>query len=238
MSSLFVNIMKHTLLTFKNLDKTNQNTFNSNFAILKQLAEQLTYRDLNLNHQELFSDSAFRPGHAPCKFIHIFENDVMSMSVFVMRPGYTMPLHDHPMMYGLLRGIHGKLSVKSYTQHIPTDVPFVYDHSGRDVYAVAEEPTIVSPNTSCAILTPYERNFHEITAVGGIAAFFDILSPPYDADIPNYGTRRCQFYHAKQQTVSDLSLIRLERIAEPLSYYCDTVEVDEAVAKSTNYCTQ
>ncbi|XP_017464925.1 PREDICTED: 2-aminoethanethiol dioxygenase [Rhagoletis zephyria] len=248
MSSLFVNVLRQA---FKTFDQTNHATFNVNFALLKELTEQLTFRDIHIQPQQ-FEAVFKRPGRAPCTYVHIFENDMVSMSVFVMREGYTMPLHDHPCMHGLLRGIFGKLKLQCYTKQPLSPNEPLYDRSAREVYVHPNEPKVVDPSTESAVLTPNDSNYHELTAVGGMAAFFDILSPPYEADIPQYGSRRCRFYRVagtpRLTTVvkdggllgkktEQIPLICLERIPTPLSYYCDTADPSEEVIQCTYLCS-
>lgn len=244
MSSHFVSVLRQA---FKTFDRSNQAAFSANFSLLKQLTEQLTSRDFHFQ-LDLFSESLFeRPDKAPCTFVQIFENADISMSVFILRGNYTMPLHDHPMMHGILRGIYGKLQVLSYTQELTSNETLIYDKMARNINVLAEGPKIVSPDTECAVLTPRKCNFHEITAVGGVAAFFDILSPPYDTDIPIYGKRLCRFYQLsntviptnKNSAICELSKtqLQLHRIQAPYSYYCDTAEAPEEVAECTFICS-
>ncbi|CAB1445268.1 unnamed protein product [Pleuronectes platessa] len=39
----------------------------------------------------------------PVTYMHICETEVFSMGVFLLRPGASIPLHDHPDMNGTLR---------------------------------------------------------------------------------------------------------------------------------------
>ena len=45
-------------------------------------------------------------GSAPVIYMHICETEVFSMGVFVLRPGASIPLHDHPGMNGMLKVQH------------------------------------------------------------------------------------------------------------------------------------
>lgn len=240
MSSHFIRILKQALKTF---ESANQSTMSINLAALKQLTDQLIYRDLHIKKEELFNDENYQsPDRAPCTFMHIFENDSVSMSVFIMRSGYTMPLHDHPCMHGLLKVLHGQLKIQSYTKKMSANDP---KQNLREVVVSEENWKICTPNTECAVLTPRERNYHEITAVGGVAAFFDILAPPY-------GSRRCTFYEVVpdslittfERTKDGLSAedgqksLILRRIPAPTSYYCETADADKAVIDSVFVCSK
>lgn len=215
MSTLFAKVVKQSLTTF---DRKNVSALKANLKVLKQLVDQLTPRDLNLD-TDLMSEEAFRcQDKAPCTFVSVFEHEDVSMSVFILRPGYTMPLHDHPVMHGILRSLSGTLLIKSYTNSNSDGE--IYRRTAKEVSVKAEQPKLVGNTTECATLTPTESNYHEISAVNGVAAFFDILSPPYDANIPIYGRRRCNFYRKlAQHNTTDFIL---ERIPTPITYYCDS----------------
>ncbi|XP_073838006.1 2-aminoethanethiol dioxygenase [Musca autumnalis] len=250
MSSHFGNILRQALKTF---DRKNQSSFINNLGVLKQLTDQLSKRDI-LIHEELLRDSVYRiQGRAPCTYMHIFENESVSMSVFIMRGGYTMPLHDHPCMHGLLKVIHGNLRIQTYTPEVNTGSDSMqFDMTKeKEVEVIQDEPIMVTSDMGCTLLTPTDRNYHEITAVGGVAAFFDILAPPYDADVPGIGPRKCTFYKAIQtsfleeqskcnEETSDDSICRkysknrlkLERIPAPVSYYCDTTDPHEELLRT------
>ncbi|XP_055912915.1 2-aminoethanethiol dioxygenase [Eupeodes corollae] len=234
MTSLFTKILRQA---FKTFDKSNTASLSANLKILYQLTEQLTYRDINIS-PEIFTH-ANSAEKAPCTYIHVFQSAEVSMSVFILKANYTMPLHDHPMMNGILKGIYGNLLIKSYTAKVNNAESerksnnLLYDKLATKIEVSAEEPRLVTPESECAVLTPIERNFHEITAVGDVAAFFDILSPPYDTDIPIYGRRKCHFYH--RVSIDDGERIMLHRmIPDPVDYYCDTAEAPEAVVESQN----
>lgn len=51
-----------------------------------------------------------------------------------------------------------------------------------------------SDSSGPCLLTPVQDNLHQIDAVGGPAAFLDILAPPYDPD----DGRDCHYYKVLQ----------------------------------------
>lgn len=138
------------------------------------------------------------------------------MSIFIIDTNYKMPLHDHPRMTGMLKVISGKLKAECYTQ-VPTS------DKENGMFVRAEEPKILSSTSDAAILYPDKCNFHELTALEGPAAFFDILSPPYsDINDSASDARHCSFYK-KERVDADSQLIKLTQISVPDHYYCDSV---------------
>ncbi|XP_034483002.1 2-aminoethanethiol dioxygenase [Drosophila innubila] len=242
MTSHFMSVLRQA---FKTFDRANLASFNSNLQHLKQLTDQLTYRDLHIK-EELFReviDSVDSVRSAPCTYMHIFEDERFSMSLFIVRGGNSIPLHDHPMMYGLLRCLWGKLHVQSYSQLLAADDPLTYDTNPTLVKVIAEEPCLVTTETSSALLTPRKRNYHQITQAGsgsedgnGIAAFFDILSPPYDANMPIFGPRRCRFYRPNSESQSLADHLELQCIPSPSSYYCDLTDTPKSVLQCGFIC--
>ncbi|EDW40649.1 2-aminoethanethiol dioxygenase [Drosophila sechellia] len=227
MTTHFSNVLRQA---FKTFDRANHASFNANLQHLRQLTDELTYRDLHLR-EELFRNGGSH--RAPCSYMHIFEDDRFSMSLFIVRGASTIPLHDHPMMFGLLRCIWGQLMVDSFSHQLGPDEPLTYDLHQTVVKVHVEEPILVTPASPCATLTPRKRNYHQIAQIGsGVAAFFDILSPPYDADMPTYGPRQCRFYRAK----ADGSQVQLHCIPSPDTYYCDVVDTPESVMQAAFQC--
>lgn len=153
-------------------------------------------------------------------------------------------------MHGVLKVLHGQLQIQTYTQFGANEL--VYNANQQEILAMKEDLKIMSSENTATILTPTECNYHEITAVDGVAAFFDILGPPYDADIPMFGPRKCRFYqtidieNTRSKNNSDSvaesrkikPLVVLQRIPSPMSYYCDSTEADENVIRSIFIHTQ
>ncbi|VDP79430.1 unnamed protein product [Echinostoma caproni] len=162
----------------------------------------LTPKDIGFDMRWISDSQVYA---APVAYVHITENEVFSMGIFVLRPGSRIPLHDHPGMYGILRVMYGSLRCRSFTplQNLEPNHPAyprsslteAFPGSGwqfRDLIVARPHQDVVLNTESCAqLLTPVDGNLHEVTPVDGPAVFLDILAPPYDHDL---GTRECRFY--------------------------------------------
>lgn len=128
---------------------------------------------------------------------------------------YTMPLHDHPKMFGFLKCVAGKLKIQSYTK---TNHP---NSNSDEIYVRQEPEKILDENSEATVLSQTECNYHEITALGNEpAAFFDILSPPYETTTVENGDKNmCSFY---KKIINDTT-IKLEKISTPNDYFCDSI---------------
>ncbi|XP_070783418.1 2-aminoethanethiol (cysteamine) dioxygenase a [Enoplosus armatus] len=140
----------------------------------------------------------------PVTYMHICETEVFSMGVFLLRPGASIPLHDHPGMNGMLKVLYGKVSVRCFDKledslsvstalpHFePPLAPFQTASLRRSVLCSVAE---YSENSGPCLLTPVRDNLHQIDAVEGPAAFLDILAPPYNPD----DGRDCHYYKVLQ----------------------------------------
>ena len=226
MSSRFAQIIKQAKFT---CDPKNKPSFAANFGKLKQLVDKLTASDLNID-KKVLDKKPFIPysKNAPCTYIHLFENENVIITVFVLSPEYTMPCHDHPEMYGLLKTIHGRVNIQSYTtspdQRFNDLIQEHYCQEKKRVIVpvnkeIPIELVVDSPST---VLTPQSNNFHEIMAVDGPCAFFDILSPPFESN-----KIESSFY--KKVKISqniNKDQVFLERIPGPDNYYCDAADYE------------
>ncbi|KAL5960520.1 2-aminoethanethiol dioxygenase [Taenia solium] len=182
--------------------------------------------------------------NAPVAYMHITENEVFSMGMFILRPGSRIPLHGHPGMFGVIRVMQGSMRCRSFTplshDETPVGASTPSDCGGTAVMwclAAAPDLTIAEPHAdrllgasdrAPCLLTPCTGNLHELTAVEGTVVFLDILSPPYDHDL---GTRECLFYReidlpnssevASQSRTRESSRIYLTEINQPKDYWCE-----------------
>lgn len=193
-------------------------TFNDNLQKLRSLVNELNTDDINLDLVLVNKVST-----APVTFIHVTENSHFTMSVFVMKEGTRIPLHDHPGMHGILRVLHGKVRIASYNRvgtkdHEETAAVSAGHHPHGHEFEVTANPVVevASTNEAC-LLTPRDGNLHEIQAPFGPAAFLDILAPPYRKQ-----ERDCHYY----ELVADAAnhRLRAREVRSPQDFWTDAGE--------------
>lgn len=154
------------------------------------------------------SSGTAEPQSPPVTYMHICETEVFSMGVFLLVPGASIPLHDHPGMNGMLKVLYGKVSVRCFdkleddltvnTAPPHFDPPLTPLQTASVWRSTLRSVTEYSETSGPCLLTPERDNLHQIDAVEGPAAFLDILAPPYNPD----DGRDCHYYKILQ-TVAD-----------------------------------
>lgn len=234
-SSLINRVLKQAMVTFsqcKSRGTANvigDQKFVLGLAEVKRLTSSITSEDVYFEPTLVLESG----GKTPVTYISVIENQTVTIGVFVLRnEGYTMPLHDHPSMYGFIKVIFGRIRVRSYSE--------IKDNASAKTVGISDKRRIVkvemleefeaSQNSPAAMLTPKEGNFHSITSIGGPAAFLDLLSPPYDY---RTGQRICRYYsemepsevipHGDGDKLSTSYRFLIE-IDEPDDFQCDSFE--------------
>ncbi|XP_044726442.1 2-aminoethanethiol dioxygenase [Chrysoperla carnea] len=230
-ANAFINVLiKQSLRTFRMVN-CNPELFTTNLQNLKHLMDNLTSEHVNLDHKFQIEETWNRPGKAPMTYIQIYNDRTINVGIFILKPGMKLPLHDHPYMYGLLKVICGKAKIENYsiepklTERITQTASS--SSSGSDDYdlnrkelVAKRNPDIVADHTSeCCVLRPLERNLHEIESIDGACAFLDVLSPPYDVYVPEYGPRKCSYYSLFQELEPDI--FHLLEIGSPHWFWSD-----------------
>ena len=237
----------------KNIVKAAQNSLVSQkgkdlqycLTAIKDQVAHLKCEDIDFHKSILEDNRKFDPGihDAPVTYVGIFENENFSIGIFIVRNGQRLPLHDHPNMSGVLKLIHGKVTIESYTedpnQAVPEHVLNGFKSRHRLIKSVIPNPkrTIDTTSEPC-VLTPTDSNFHEIRAVGGTAAFFDILFPPYDQIT---GSRLCKYYKvigtAAEESVKEPSpkVAKLSHKPSPFRYIMEVPQPSEFWCDSLKY---
>lgn len=217
---------------------TAQQTFSRNFnedafldclSKLRIMLSHIKMSDVNLNRDILKNtkDNSVEKA-APVTYVDLFENQIFSMGIFIVRSGARIPLHDHPRMYGMLKVLHGKVKITNYDRlklndkigRIPREIIHKIPTWQRHLLLPSKrnDDIEVSTDSEPCVLTPMEGNLHEIHSVGGTAAFLDILAPPYMNETD------CHYYHhVGDQDVNDKFKISwLSEISTPTDFWCDS----------------
>ncbi|KAJ8372690.1 hypothetical protein AAFF_G00280190 [Aldrovandia affinis] len=199
MTSLVQKIARQAFITFKNPPAFGDKVFCENQSKLSSLLTEMRAAELQIAPRKVEGSPASVAHSPPVTYMHICETDAFSMGVFLLKNGTSIPLHDHPGMYGMVKVIYGKVRISSYDRvdkhseaagdpHFsPPVLPFQRDALRRSIRRSVGEYT---DESSPCILSPQKHNLHQIDAVDGPTAFLDILAPPYDPD----DGRDCHYY--------------------------------------------
>ena len=173
---------------------------------LYELVSRLRDTDLGLHHSHAIHhesgsvniDRSTR-SRSPVVYVNLYEDRVITVGVFIIRPGQKIPLHNHPKMFGMLKCVHGRLDIVSYSRlpeaalqavsaQFSAEFKRKYLHlilDGSLVPAVKQVVSGIDAAAAPSLLDAVNGNYHEVRAAktpGGKdapAAFLDILSPPY-----------------------------------------------------------
>ncbi|XP_026172273.1 2-aminoethanethiol (cysteamine) dioxygenase a [Mastacembelus armatus] len=205
---LIQKIAKQAYIIFKGLKSSangDSKLFTDKQSELISLMSALRATDLKIAPRKSKSSSgAAGLRNPPVTYMHICETEVFSMGVFLLRTGASLPLHDHPGMNGMLKVLYGRVRVRCFDKledHLTVntipphfDPPLAPHQSASLRRSKFRSVTEYSENSGPCLLTPLRDNLHQIDAVGGPAAFLDILAPPYN---PDEG-RDCHYYKILQ----------------------------------------
>lgn len=218
--------------TFSKYRRTD--AFSEQLTNLRDLMNHITKVEVNFNSQLVKNKEVYQAesgGKPPVTYVHLWEDDVFSMGIFVLRNGAKIPLHDHPGMHGLIKVLEGKAKLNYYSDLSVNEIPVEvlpqlhpWQIQMTRVVSKCKEEEVNADDVPC-LLTPDEGNVHEVCAVDGPMAFLDILSPPYD------NVRKCHYYktlspvstdNRTTQGASNLEgIVCLIETAQPHDFYCD-----------------
>lgn len=170
-------------------------------APIKEICDQLFPANFQLKVPGTDEGGPQRPKRV--HYEHVYEDETFSIGIFILPPGVSIPLHDHPGMSVISRVLYGSVHVKSYD--LVQDAASTGKKT-RMARLVADE-VVTAPLTT--ELLPERGNLHELTGGDDIGcAFFDIITPPYDS---NDG-RDCTYFRVVDapSNQEDHSLVMLE----------------------------
>ncbi|KAK9880139.1 hypothetical protein WA026_008654 [Henosepilachna vigintioctopunctata] len=215
-------VLKQALETFT----CRREVFHQNIEKLKHLMNNVTIDDVRLNPALLSSNIWQKPNKAPATYVDIFQDNNVTMGIFVLKPDMTLPLHDHPDMHGVIKVIFGKIKITSYSvnsENISTLGNYsnqMPTHKRSHLIVEKDSEITMDSSSSCCILYPNHKNFHEIQSIGGPAAFMDILSPPYETLSEDGEVRRCNYYKVLSEIAPNI--FHLQKVDSPSYFWTDS----------------
>ena len=100
MASAIEILAKQAMKTFSDRRNVSYRLCQKNFDKLYSLINKITAEDVKLDKNTL--DYVNRQP-APMCVIDVFENNDITIAIFILKHGVRMPMHDHPGMHGLLK---------------------------------------------------------------------------------------------------------------------------------------
>ncbi|KAK0182610.1 hypothetical protein PV327_000730 [Microctonus hyperodae] len=220
-------LWRQALKTFTGRGKIGYKFCQKNFEKLHALINNINADDVKVDKNIL---DHVENNSAPMCVIDVYENQDITIAIFLLKHGVTLPLHDHPGMNGLLKVISGTVKIDSYT--MTTCLKNM--KAGDEVIAQKYPSIIAQKNHPACVLNPNDHNLHEITCIEGPAAFLDILSPPYKVDVDEHGIadRPCTFFKLlsfeETSTSSDNDdssvLVKLKVGQQPHNFYSKSLK--------------
>ncbi|XP_058803646.1 2-aminoethanethiol dioxygenase [Phymastichus coffea] len=208
-------LWKQALKMFSGRNNPNYNLCLKNLEKLKSLINDITAEDVHVD-KNVFE--YIRIQSAPMCVIDVFENEDITIAIFILKTGVTLPMHDHPEMHGLLKVINGVVKIDSYTIESPNSTIEI----NQRIPATRHPSMIIGTTDPACVLTPDKRNLHEITCIEGPAAFLDILSPPYDTDEYGDGKRPCRYFKCISNEMTEQVQLMIADV--PSSFYSRTIK--------------
>ena len=184
---------KRTFARSRNKFKLKEDEFLSSLRDLKCLLDNVRAQDLGKNlkmfsflkgnpdlsftglerSRVLSGTGFFQQEEAPCTYIKIHEDLDVSLGVFIIKPGFKIPLHNHPKMHGLLKVVHGQVDISVYTKTNLTEAteipPFLRDRTHLI------DQGFVFPTTKEKLKSITSGNEAVILSPGNLTTFFFIF---------------------------------------------------------------
>ena len=148
---------------------------------------------------------ALPPG-SPVGYYHVYKDPLLSIGIFVIPAGGSIPLHDHPGMTVLSKLLFGSLRVTTYDMPdgdqggSPPRLPSLpwMGQQARPLRVGPAVSAVVSAPCATLRLEPHKGNIHQFNALQD-TAIFDVLTPPYD----DFAGRSCHYYELEQADPAD-----------------------------------
>lgn len=139
---------------------------------LVNLVHRLKSQDLNFNLRQYSLEGRT---NSNVFVIPVYYDQYCTIVIYALKSNCTIPIHDHPGMYSILKALEGKLQIVGYA---------AIDGIKAEGFINVKQTVsrVIGPTENAQLTTPQE-NFHSLTAFGGSAGYIDILCPPYDGSL-------------------------------------------------------
>lgn len=122
-------------------------------------------------------------------YLHVYEDEDLSVGIFCLPARSRIPLHDHPGMSVVSRVLFGDLHIRSFDWD-----PNIPCSSSAERVALGVSDRVLRSTDVPVILKPSSGgNIHQFTALTDCAVL-DLLSPPYSTE----HNRDCTYYMLKK----------------------------------------
>lgn len=227
-------LIKQARQTFLNKSLANDNQ-QEKIDALKRSMNKITKQDVNLtlfdgpsvNHTispiDRLNHETFRRSTAPVFYMKLYEDEIISVGIFIIKSKHRIPLHDHPRMFGLIKVLDGQGHLNAYN--------VLFEKSKNELICSKHTSTIITAQSETAVLCPDQSNIHEIFAVNEQhCAFLDILSPPYSNE------NDCTCYLALPLSATNLvSTANEQKFDREKDYLLKRIFDDEYYTESLQY---
>jgi len=219
MTSKLYNAVQCAIKTFKRVTRGNVSISDEFLKPLQTLVDEIQFCDVHLPARLFSNSDQSEASSNQVEYFSVYEDEIVTVGVFIIRSGAKIPLHDHPDMTGIIKVLHGKLEINSYDV-----INFNLDPSNdsdsnyytKPLTARKNPPLILSASDKCSLLTPIKSNIHEVKCINGPAAFLDVLSPPYDSDSGDKVPRSCHYFKEILSSTSSLNnVVQLVQVPCP-----------------------
>jgi cysteamine dioxygenase len=220
-SSRILALIKQAKQTFANINDLNYEK-NDPLDSLKRSMNKLTKSDLNftlfdhLKHSQTLNSidqknlEKFRNSNAPVFYMKLYEDEIISVGIFIIKSHHRIPLHDHPHMFGLIKVLDGHGHLNAYN--------VLFEKNPNELICTKHVSTSINSQSETAIIYPNQSNIHEIYANNNEhCAFLDILSPPYSNE------NDCTCYIAIPSADTNENNYTLKRIFDD-EYYTESLQ--------------
>lgn len=225
-------VLMHGYNTF-NLTISNKYQFSSKIKNMKEAVDRLTLSNVELDEVHMDPATWAAPDKAPCTFIEVLKERTFTIGMFIVKPGFKIPLHNHPNTYGFLKVLNGSAVINSYTPYTPKQIvkslrpidrsyfldtlkESSYVRPKNEIkrqYAKFHSSKLYNAKSPAFSFTPIRGNYHEIRVHNKPTVFFDVMSPCYET--PNM----CKYYKINKRMYT--RYVELEAVPAPTNFYYD-----------------